>query len=237
MNSPAPYRQICDLLAELCRPAGFDLLQPLQVGWYNRAVSEAYRLPDFSEPSSLAVLVGNTRALWRPFCQALSGDDALATAVAPLDEYTERVLRAAVDGLAVPSVVRFGHQPPPHRVAMQRLAHVAGLAYLAPSHLSVHPVYGPWIALRAVVVIDRPGPPGPAPEPPRPCECEGHCLPFLERALADSQELAQRSVQASWRSWLAIRDACPVGRQHRYGERQIRYHYLHDRDALRPEDG
>ncbi|MGH8586497.1 MAG: hypothetical protein ACREWE_10055 [Gammaproteobacteria bacterium] len=44
---------------------------------------------------------------------------------------------------------------PPRRVAMQRLAHLSGLAYLSPSHLNVHATYGPWIALRAAVVIDR----------------------------------------------------------------------------------
>ena len=34
---------------------------------------------------------------------------------------------------------------------MQRLAHVAGLAYLSESHLSVHAEYGPWLGLRAAI--------------------------------------------------------------------------------------
>jgi hypothetical protein len=39
-------------------------------------------------------------------------------------------------------------------VAMQRLAHAIGVAHLHPgSQLCIHPTYGPWIALRAVVVF------------------------------------------------------------------------------------
>jgi cyanocobalamin reductase (cyanide-eliminating) / alkylcobalamin dealkylase len=36
----------------------------------------------------------------------------------------------------------------------------------------------------------------------------------------------------TWRAWLAVRDACPVGREHRYGDDQIAYHYAKRRDAL-----
>lgn len=43
-------------------------------------------------------------------------------------------------------------------LSFQRLAHESGLAFLNPAcHLCVHPVYGPWISLRAVVVLDAPG--------------------------------------------------------------------------------
>lgn len=36
-----------------------------------------------------------------------------------------------------------------------------------------------------------------------------------------------------WRRWLAVRDACPVGRAHRYSDAQIAYHYTKDRGVLR----
>jgi methylmalonic aciduria homocystinuria type C protein len=39
-------------------------------------------------------------------------------------------------------------------------------------------------------------------------------------------------VREQWRLWLAVRDACPVGREYRYSENQIRWHYAHDRSAL-----
>ena len=37
---------------------------------------------------------------------------------------------------------------------------------------------------------------------------------------------------ATWHDWLGVRDACPVAREARYGEDQIRYHYAKDPTAL-----
>ena len=34
------------------------------------------------------------------------------------------------------------------------MAQVTGFAYLTPSYLSVHPVFGPWFALRAAVSVN-----------------------------------------------------------------------------------
>ena len=31
---------------------------------------------------------------------------------------------------------------------------IAGLAHTSPSYLSIHPEHGPWIGLRAVIVLD-----------------------------------------------------------------------------------
>jgi epoxyqueuosine reductase QueG len=98
-------------------------------------------------------------------------------------------------------------------VPLQHLAVATGLGALAPSHLVIHPVYGPWFALRAAVVIDG--------EPPRcaaiaqPCRCDAACSDALKRA--------QRSID--WRDWLALRDCCTL-RDWRYRDDQVRFHYL-----------
>jgi methylmalonic aciduria homocystinuria type C protein len=229
------YRTVLERLAKLCRPAGFDLVWPARVGWYNRVIAAEYRLPDLGDPGSLAVIIGNTRALWPMFCQAVAADAELAGHAHPLDCHTERVIGAAVSASArsLPRELRFAHEPPPRRVAMQQLAHQAGLAYLAPSHLSVHPVHGPWFALRAVAVFALPGPEI-QPAPARPCDCEAHCLPHVAAALAHAGAAGtdEAGMRARWRAWLAVRDACPAGRGHRYGEAQIRYHYAKDRSVL-----
>jgi methylmalonic aciduria homocystinuria type C protein len=143
-------------------------------------------------------------------------------------------VEGAVDAALAPrsprprAEIRFAPEPPPRRVAMQRLAHVAGLAWLAPSHLCVHPRFGPWIALRAAVVIDVEGPP---PQTPiaAPCDCATGCQPAFDRALAAGTPRDQAELRERWRLWLAVRDACPVGRAHRYDDDQIRYHYAGDR--------
>jgi len=217
---PALTTQLTTTLA----PHGLDLIAPFQVGWYNAAVP-GHRLPDLGDPAHLGILIGNSRALWPRFLAARATDPGLAAAAHPLDAYVAGHVGAAVAATGVTHELRFAPEPPPRRVALQRLAEIAGLAALAPSHLSVHPVHGPWIGLRAAVVLAVPGPAEPPPPPAKACSCEDGCLPALERALAAGAPATQADVRERWRLWLAVRDACPVGRASRYPDDQIRYHY------------
>jgi methylmalonic aciduria homocystinuria type C protein len=117
---------------------------------------------------------------------------------------------------------------------MQRAAMIAGLAHTSPSYLSIHPEHGPWIALRAVIVLDKDwtsGEPAPAPDPCTPCPKP--CMPALDDAVAASgDEPVGKKVSSSWKLWLAVRDACPMGRSSRYSDEQCEYHYRPDRSFL-----
>lgn len=219
--------------AALLTPHGLDLLAPFAVGWYQRIVAPEHRLPELRGPGGLAFVVGSTAALWAPFGRALAADAVLAADPDPLERHVERVIGAAVAALGVRAEVRYAHEPPPRRVAIQRAAHVAGLAWLGPAHLAVHPVYGPWIALRAVIVVDADGPPGSAPDPERlACDgCDRGCRPALDAALAAGEPTCE-TLPDVWRRWLAVRDACQRGREHRYPDDMIRYGYTKNRAVL-----
>jgi methylmalonic aciduria homocystinuria type C protein len=158
---------------------------------------------------------------------ALDAEPRLRDEEHPVDSYVERTVRTRLGNLGSRFELRFAHEPPPRRVAMQRLAELSGFAPLSPGRLVAHPVYGPWIALRAVVVLDLEGPTGSTPGATAPClGCSAPCLPALEQALAEADPRSDHAVlHERWRPWLAVRDACPVGREHRYSEPQIVYHY------------
>ena len=229
-------------LANALAPRGFDLTRTVAVAAYNRAVAPPLRLPDHGRAGALAVVIGNSRALWPRFVAALRADHALLEEPDPLDRYTERAVAAAAHEaggvLGRPRhEIRFGHELPPRRVAMQRLADVSGLAHLNQGHLCIHPVYGPWIALRAVIVWDVDAPardPRGAPRLPPPCDCTRGCSRAFDRTIAASRTVpTSATVRADWQLWVAVRDACPVGREHRYGADQLRYHYTGDREVLR----
>jgi methylmalonic aciduria homocystinuria type C protein len=233
MPSPSASA-IVDRVRDACARAGFDLVQPLCVGWYNKHVQGSLRLEDFGSERHLALIVGNTRALWPVWLDALASDRELWACPEPLDTYTERCISRAVEALGVPATVRFAHELGQRCVAMQRLAHAAGLAYLTETHLSVHPTYGPWIALRAAVSLAVPGPEGAEPGLVHPCGgCAGRCQPAFERALAAlAGPPSEASVLDAWQVWADFRAACPIGREHRYPEAMLRYHYTKDRRAL-----
>ncbi len=211
-------------LTRRCTAAGFDLLAPF-------AITDADpRLARFDRPRALGLVVGNTRALWPRFLETLRADPALRADADPLDRYTERSLAAAVAALDLRTAIYVAHAPTAQGyVPIQALAVRAGLAALSPTGLCVHPVYGPWIALRAVIAIDADGPDDGAPIA-QPCDCTHRCAPL--RAALDARAARFAPDEDGWQAWLAMRDACPVGRAHRYGEDQIAYHYTRDRSRL-----
>jgi cyanocobalamin reductase (cyanide-eliminating) / alkylcobalamin dealkylase len=219
MTHTEPLTTALHTIATRCTAHGLDLHAAATVGAYNALVDEPFHLPGADDRA--VVVVGNTRAMWTHVERFVHRYPHLAD---PVDAHVMRVVLAAVNGLPVDVIdVRFSHEPPPRRVAIQRLADVAGLAWLAPSHLCVDPEHGPWIALRAAVVLDAVGP---ASQPASPtCDCSTGCMPALERALAAGEPTNGDELRDHWLLWLAMRDACPLGHAHRYGDEQIRYHY------------
>lgn len=213
-----------DSLATRLATFGFDLFATARLGRYNDAVDEPFRLPGGADDT--VAIVGNTRTLWPHIDRFVM--DSPHQVSDPVDTYVESVVRTAVADIPGVTEVRFSHEPPPRRIAIQRLAHVAGLAWLSPSHLCVHPEFGPWMALRAAIVFDT-AYAAPETEPAPPCDCEANCLPMLESALAPGEPANGGELAERWTAWLAVRDACPVGRDHRYSDEQIRYHYTGER--------
>ena len=204
------------VLAPLARlsAAGFDLAHAFDAAAAAR--EPGLELLAGGHDARLGILIGNTRALWPRFAAALAAPE-LAADPHPLQRYTEETIEAAFPGARA---IYHGHRRYGGAfLPLQRLAVATGLGALAPSHLVIHPIYGPWFALRAVIVAPGPPPTPPTPTPPieQPCRCGAACAAALAEARAAAGPQA-------WRAWLAVRDACTL-RDHRYGEDQIRYHY------------
>jgi cyanocobalamin reductase (cyanide-eliminating) / alkylcobalamin dealkylase len=195
--------------AELSR-AGFDLVHPFDA---RACASETGAVLD---GGALGLFVGNTRALWPVFTAARAADAELAAASDPLELYAERVIDRVAAGIQNARVYYSHRMYDGGFLPLQRLAVAAGIGTLSPTHLVIHPVYGPWFALRAVIVCDGEPPPRTVAE--RACTCDQRCLDAFTRAVAS--EGPKR-----WRAWLDVRDACTAGREHRYSDEQIAYHY------------
>lgn len=172
-----------------------------------RAIGRALDVPALAAaPHARAILVGNTRAWWPYFLRERD-----RAARDPVDALVERDLPGAL----------YAHRTYAGAyLPFQRIAVAAGLGALSPTQLVIHPRYGPWFALRAIV-FERGAPP-PVPAAPPACHCEAACRDAFARAHAATDPFA----------WLAVRDACTRGRDHRYSDLQIRYHYGKDRSDL-----
>ncbi len=238
MNEAAAWQEIASRVQAACAEAGLDLVHPFQVGRYNATAADSERLDDFGRTDALGILIGNTRKLWPVFTRAFQTDAMLASGGNPLDTYvTTRVNRLLAEATTHPTRVVFSHVTTPRAFPIQRLSEAVGLADISPSHLAIHPLHGPWFALRAVVVVDVAGPAATPLEPERPCRgCSAPCIPALERALAASgSPLSSAAVAQHAAEWIAVRDACPVGKDSHYGAAQLAYHYAPARSRIRPE--
>jgi methylmalonic aciduria homocystinuria type C protein len=212
-----------DEIVRRCAAAGIDLHGVTSAGAYDALVDEPFRLG--APADATVVVLGNTRAMWAPLT---AWERAIGPHADPVDTYVMQVVRGATVDVDDVLDVRYSHEPPPRRIAIQRLADRAGLAWLSPSHLCVHPTYGPWLALRAAVVLARPCADAGTPAAPT-CDCSGHCLPKLQEAIAAGEPTNNAEMVAEWERWVAMRDACPLGHPYRYTDEQIRYHYLGER--------
>jgi methylmalonic aciduria homocystinuria type C protein len=218
-----------------CAEAGLDIVHPFRLDWFNGDVDASLRLPDGGRPRALALVIGNTHRLWPVFVPALHEDASLLDGDHPLDAYIERALSdAAARSIGASYRIFWAHTMTPAPIAIQRIAHASGLAHLSPSRLSIHPTYGPWLALRAVIVVDVEGPAADRPRAPDPCTpCAKPCVAALERALAATDTTQVGDVERQWKAWANVREVCPEGTALRYGDEQLRYHYTKDRSILR----
>lgn len=197
---------------------GLDVCHPFSLARVNAAISP-FALPSFGE-RGLGLLVGNTRALW-PLVRAVVLRGATP---APLDDFVEAAVTAALKELPVQAWVGWAHRLTAPVIPIQRIALAAGFADLSPTHLSVHPEFGPWFALRAVVVLDV-AVQGEDPDPVSLCAaCTKPCVAALDAALGEEAP-TKESVRRRAAAWVRVRDACPVGRAARYADEEIAYYY------------
>ena len=226
----------CEDATELLDDAGLDLVTFFDATTYNRAIAgHAFLRPleTFGRDNALALLIGNTRALWPALRRAIQSDPT-ALKRDPVDRYVAGCIKACFENFEVSKHFYLSHEEGPRLVSMLHAAEVSGLAQSGPAHLALHPQYGLWFALRAVVVIDWPWEGATTPAVDHCSSCEAPCVDALNTAIAKQGDTPYRPGDgATWRNWVQIREVCPVGQDARYSDAQIRYHYTLDPDTLR----
>lgn len=207
--------------------SGVNVAGALSAATYDRLVPPAWR--------SGAVLPGARRALvlgcgGRSFGQAALRSPEMGASPDPLDGFAARVvgeLGAALERAGGRCAPLFAHERREGAYAdFVALARAAGLG--APSRLGLllHPRYGPWLSIRAILLTTTPGPTT-APladfDPCRSCDapCQRACPVAAPRSDGfDVRACAgHRAGSAACEGGCAARRACPVGESHRYAAR------------------
>lgn len=167
---------------------------------------EAWRSAALLPRARSAIIVASGgRALW----DAFAGSAEFALSPDPLDAYTRRVTEAAAALLPAPARALFAFERRGGAYAdFVALGRLAGLGAASRLGLLLHPTYGPWMSLRAIVLASQQAEPG-APLDFDPCR---NCPAPCESAGPD---------------FTARRRACVVGPEHVYGEAALAHHRRH----------
>lgn len=189
--------------------------------------------------NSFSFIIGNTRLLWPQFMEYLRnqspiGDNPFDTFIQ--DKITEISLRFHPHPVHIHySHVKYNEQ----YIPIQRLAHECfQMAYFDPvSHLSIHPEYGPWFALRALMTVE-------CDETYNNDEIIVH--DFIESPLNNPLNIEQQKTvksmmgklllgNAGWQQWVEMRDLLSTDKQRkewRYCQDQLEYHYTKNKEIL-----
>ncbi|MBI1817339.1 MAG: hypothetical protein HYR72_20390 [Deltaproteobacteria bacterium] len=142
-------------------PAGLNLVAALPVERYDRDVPERYRLRKRYPTSQSLIVIGNGGGpFWEGFRQHRDGRDAQPQTQEPnpLDCYAATIIERDVPPVLASMGTagrflypfRFDEEP----VSFIHLGALAGFGARSLLGVLVHPEYGPWIALRAALLLD-----------------------------------------------------------------------------------
>ncbi len=203
--------------------AGFNLTAPLPAEEYDALVSPPWRSDVLRRGCRSVLIVGNGgSALWKCFRRSPESN----TRRDPLDRYTARVLRDCGETHFASYRDRRQGRPLP----LVALAERAGLGSPGRLGLLLHPTYGPWMSLRAVVysseevTLDAVPVFDPCKDCPAPCvpACRGGAIG--ESGFDGARCFRTKLLDSGCRSACDARAACVLAPEHAFPPDQVAHH-------------
>jgi hypothetical protein len=235
---PAP---LVRALETALAPSGLDLIGVAEAHDYDLRVDRAHSLAVLAPWARSVVMIANGGgALWRSVQDWAEHRGGLAAVADPIDEFTEETIRER----AAPVLARAGCR---HEIAFPFLGRdgASALSFLdlgaaagigSPSLLRVlvHPVFGPWIALRAAILTDaelHAARPADGFDPCPTC-AERACIAACPAGAVTSPDgwnfvacIDHRIERGSCEERCEARFDCVIGREHRYPASALAHHH------------
>ena len=185
--------------------------------------------PDGQESRSLVLLGNLGGGLWPAFAASPEFDDGQPD---PMNRWSARVIGKMAQDLGGRALFPFGGSP--YHPFLRWAGRAEGLQP-SPLGMLIHPVFGLWHAYRGAIALGDALPLEPRAETEHPCEtCSDK--PCLSACPVDAFDASGYDVPACTAHLQSsagddcmgggclARRACPVGRQHFYGDAQAAFH-------------
>ena len=239
---------LVERLGESLASGGFNLIGVAAPGAYDARVPEELRLARRAPWARAVVVIGNGGGtLWRRVEAWARPAGGIGTKADPVDEYTvatvERVVPPMLAEAGVRSRVAYPFRFAEDPISFVDLAIAAGLGAPSLLRVLVHPTYGPWMALRAALLVDV------ELAAPRPAEGYDPCPTCVERSCIAACPgnvvhfpegwdvagcIAHRHATGDCEARCHARFDCVVGREHRYPDEALAHHHRRAWRMMKP---
>jgi hypothetical protein len=241
--------ELLDAVRAAAAPFGLNLIAAIPVSRYDAQVPIAIRVGACDAwARAIIVLANGGGAFWRAFSAHKSAHPGWDRRENPLDDFTHETIANRImpaigaSGVVGTPVYPFMTGGP--TLNFMELGKLAGLAGPSILGVVVNPVYGPWIAFRAAILIDRTvDAPGDATgfDPCPSCSARS-CIPACPAGAVSSSAgwdipacLTHRvEHEAECAPRCHARAECVLGPEHRYPDDELRYHQTRALRAMRP---
>merc|ERR1712086_726019 len=237
---------LLDMLRPLLHAGGFSLLSAFSAGQYNnhpkiKELDKEYHLAGCAD-TDCCILVGSTSSLWHPFIDFLGANSDFVQHTQPhvLDAYSVQLVEQAVAALDPSSRARlrkvyYAHETVETHgrcMSFSTAAHVSGMAAYVPQvQRCIHATHGPWVGLRAILTFDQFHSEHDLVAEANANRSAGFLCSKeeIERVQARQSEVASAwgsvSEEESWAGLVDVADTFELGRNWRYCQTQVDFHY------------
>jgi len=241
--------EILEAVKAAAAPFGLNLIAAIPIARYDTQAALALRAGAIDPAARAIVVVANGGGdFWRAFKAHRAAHPGWEARANPLDDFA----RVTVESRIVPTLAAasihattvypfVADGPALNFMELGRLAGIAGPSLLG---VVVNPEYGPWIAFRAAILIDREiDAPGEASgfDPCPTCRARS-CIPACPAGAIGPADGWNIPACLTWRvereaecaPRCHARAACVLGPQHRYPDEELKYHQGRALRAMRP---
>lgn len=229
-------QRLVQQISDQLEPKGFNVMHPFGLDLYNKIVTPDLQMKgsdengdDNNNNNALVIMIGNTNELWDPFIKFYNNKNDTTLPLNPLNYYVKDCIEN-LNLIEVPNQVYWDHEREPGKlVDIQKMIRCSQLGTFCPiSYLCIHTIYGPWFAIRSVLVFNHVEPPP-------------LIHPVLSKSpsayittISTNKDIIQKAVQeaihdtnieTSWKKWLNVRYLLSPNHPWTFSLEQIDFHY------------